>query len=47
METDHALVANTHRNLINDPRTLRLILSFLEHHKFPPDARRLPPRVVT
>ena len=47
VETDHVLVANTHRALIDDPRTLQLILSFMKHHKFPPDARRLPRREAT
>ena len=41
METDFATVHTTHRALIDDPLTLQLVLSFLQHQRFMPESRTL------
>ena len=37
---DRVVIHQSHRALINDPRTLDLILYFMQHHRFPAEARR-------
>ena len=41
VETDFATVHTTHRALIDDARTLQLILLFLRHQNFGPESREV------